>query len=131
MGGKAGADPEKATPAEEEGDAEEEFANLLANHNQNVIPDHWICRFWHSSMDPHKSPIKQWEIGVLMIIGYSTMITPYRAAFGTEYDNDWYDWLVDACFYFDILRTFWTSYDRGVRPCETARAPSPLCVCVP
>ena len=103
--------------AEPEGtNVESKFAELLANHSKIDIPDNFICHFWHASLDPHKFPIRQWEIAVLFIICYSTLVTPYRAAFSTEHGNDWFDWLVDACFYFDIMRMFWTSYDRGVLP---------------
>lgn len=83
-----------------------------------------------------------WDVFVLVLVFYSSVITPYETAFNPAHeilpasnevgfnltssvpqplstttspecvDTNW-DGFVDLCFWIDIVLTFWTGYDKG------------------
>eukprot|EP01050_Picozoa_sp_SAG11_P030389 SAG11_NODE_8972_length_958_cov_0.720605_1_plen_126_part_00 len=64
-----------------------------------------------------------WEFFILVLVFYSSLLTPYNVAFDSSiYDENgpeeslkikFRDFIVDLCFWLDILLTFLTAYDRG------------------
>jgi len=51
---------------------------------------------------------------MLFMVLFSSLYEPYKAAFLPQSgDMKWWEWLVDMCFYADIILNFWTGFDRG------------------
>jgi hypothetical protein len=53
-----------------------------------------------------------WDLFVLMLLIFISIVVPYRIAFTTMDDKAWtvFYYLVDCCFFIDVLLSFCTTY---------------------
>jgi CRP-like cAMP-binding protein len=57
---------------------------------------------------PHYQPRRYWDFALLVLIIFSAMYDPFKAAFGKQ--RYWYDNVIDAVYWFDMLLNFFTGY---------------------
>eukprot|EP01045_Picozoa_sp_COSAG04_P053192 COSAG04_NODE_23097_length_344_cov_0.632653_1_plen_81_part_01 len=65
------------------------------------------------AVSPQESWRLRWDLVVLVMVIYSSIIVPYDAAFQSGKEPTTLDNLVDIAFYCDIILNFWTGFDRG------------------
>eukprot|EP01047_Picozoa_sp_COSAG01_P075034 COSAG01_NODE_12728_length_1693_cov_1.586575_1_plen_352_part_00 len=78
-----------------------------------------LMKMWTYSFHPKKRFRRTWDMLVLVLVMFSVWWEPYNAAFNmpdrapNESLMMWWEWVVDACFYADMVLSFWTGYDTG------------------
>mmetsp|Transcript_21988 Transcript_21988/g.43694 ORF Transcript_21988/g.43694 Transcript_21988/m.43694 type:complete len:834 (+) Transcript_21988:37-2538(+) len=68
---------------------------------------------WAYSLPPEGRFHKVWDVFVLLLVSWSAMWEPYKAAFIASSNMSAFEWLIDIIFYVDILVNFYSSYDAG------------------
>jgi hypothetical protein len=73
-----------------------------------------IYRFLRDlELDPYSTPHVVWDLFILVLVFYSSVMEPYKAAFMPPSGIKPFDIIVDSCFYADIIANFFTGFDRG------------------
>lgn len=85
-------------------DAQKHLANYAPTFVQTVLM---------YAVSPQEPWRLRWDLLVLVLVIYSSIIVPYDAAFRPDKDPANLDQLVDAAFYADIVLNFWTGFDKG------------------
>jgi hypothetical protein len=72
---------------------------------------------WELSLEPHTRKRLMWDLFVLCLVLFCAFWVPFKAAFGGKLPNgndmmSW-EWLIDICFYIDIVLKFFTGVDKG------------------
>ena len=87
-------------------------------------------RFSPQASASSRAPLLIWRRCVCFLIVYSTLTIPYRIGFDVESDV-WstLDWIVDACFMFDIVLTFLSARTDGHhRPIVSPKRLARMCL---
>mmetsp|Transcript_23246 Transcript_23246/g.45843 ORF Transcript_23246/g.45843 Transcript_23246/m.45843 type:complete len:841 (+) Transcript_23246:50-2572(+) len=85
----------------------------LEKENTNPILK-YASKAWNHSFSPYGKLHTVWDVILLFLILFTSFWEPYQCAyFPQEYGLSTVEWFIDGLFYFDILFTFWTSYDSG------------------
>jgi hypothetical protein len=72
---------------------------------------------WQFNFEPQKRKRLLWDLFVLCLVIFSSFWEPFKAAFGDKlpHGNDmmFWEWIIDICFYSDIVLKFFTGVDKG------------------
>lgn len=71
-----------------------------------------LNRAWTFSINPYSPGRTLWDMFTLLLVIWSAFYWPLKIAFLSEKVFLW-EWLIDICFYADIVLNFWTGYDCG------------------
>jgi hypothetical protein len=81
---------------------------------EEVASDNPVIIFWNMAVRPDNRYRLYWDVFVLGLVVYSAVVIPYNIAFvGQDKDRTFVEDFVDACFWADIIISFWTGYDKG------------------
>jgi hypothetical protein len=81
-------------------------------HLANYAPT-FVQKILLYAVSPQEPWRLRWDLLVLILVIYSSIIVPYDAAFRPDKAKTYLDTLVDFTFYADILLNFWTGFDKG------------------
>lgn len=117
----ARAEPAAAAPGatfEVEGPKVDKVSQLFASleKQQDDYKFKTLRRIFGHIFDPQSRGKRTWDLFVLLLVFFSTLYEPYKAAFRparTDVDMVWWEWVVDGCFYADIVLCFMTGFDKG------------------
>jgi hypothetical protein len=65
------------------------------------------------SISPNRRERLAWDVFMLILVVYSSVDGPYVVAFLPTSEMTAGDWLIDLCFYADIVLNFFTGFDKG------------------
>ena len=80
--------------------------------HDNLVPTP-LKDFLMLSISPKHPWRMRWDIGVLVVVIWSSLTVPFAAAYMPDGQSGWADVLVDLIFYADICLNFFTGYDEG------------------
>lgn len=90
------------------------FLNLADKAGDAELGDQTcIGRVKRFNLDPDGQFRRTWDLGILILVMYSSTWEPYKAAYLGDKMAIW-EWLLDMCYWADIVLTFFTGYmDNG------------------
>jgi hypothetical protein len=78
-----------------------------------VPSDNPLVIFWNMAVRPDNQYRLYWDVFILGLVVYSAVLIPYNIAFVGDKERTFVEDFVDACFWADIIISFWTGYDKG------------------
>ena len=84
----------------------------VQKHLANYAPT-FVQQILDYAVSPQEPWRLKWDLMVLILVIYSSIIVPYDAAFRPDKEMKFWDWMVDLTFYADIILNFWTGFDKG------------------
>ena len=84
----------------------------MQKHLANYAPT-FVQKVLDYAVSPQEPWRLKWDLMVLILVIYSSIMVPYDAAFRPDKEMTLYDWAVDLTFYADIILNFWTGFDKG------------------